>query len=194
MRARQRRNVMAVKGSSADGGAREIFALPKPIDQHSKTKVAKYGLRTYIVGTHKAKELLIGGKGRVTLTGRGPGRMHFYQGVRADFFEQLMSEVLVPNRSKRGAFEWKIKSGTRNEALDCTVMALHAARSVKTHSMTPQAWAALEAKLMQLDVFAEPPAAVETVAMDEETAAAIVPPEPVRRIKRKAGGFVGKWR
>ena len=157
VRSRQKRGVMAVKGSSNDYGTREIFMLPKQIDQKTKTKNSKYGLRVYMVGTYKAKELLIGGKGRVTLKGRGAGRMHWYKDVRADFYEQLMSEVLAPHRTMRRKFQWHVKSGVRNEALDCTVMALHAARSVKVHTMTEKAWANLEHSLKQADIFAAAP-------------------------------------
>jgi phage terminase large subunit GpA-like protein len=196
VRQRQRRGFMAVKGSSSDYGTREIFALPKAVDQQTKTKVAKYGLRTYLVGTFKAKSLLIGGKGRVTLRGNGPGRMHWYKNVRADFYEQLMSEVLIPHRQQRNKFEWRLKSGVRNEALDCCVMALHAARSVKTHSMTPQAWAALEAKLLQADVFGEqyqPP--LPAVIDESPPEAPVVPPAAAKKVKAaRRGGFVGSWR
>ena len=154
VRSRQKRGVMAVKGSSSDYGTREIYMLPKRVDHKSKTKSSKYGLQVYQVGTYKAKELLIGGKGRVTFSGHGPGRLHWYKEVRADFYEQLMSEVLAPHRTMRRRFHWIVKSGVRNEALDCTVMALHAARSVKTHTMTESQWAAIEAKLKQPDMFA----------------------------------------
>lgn len=158
VRARQNRGLMAGKGSSNDYGTREIFSLPKKLDQKTKTKISKYGLRAYMVGTYKAKELLIGDKGRVTLQGSGPGRMHWYKTVRADFYEQLMSEVLVPDRRARRKKSWQVKSGVRNEAIDCTVMALHAGRSVKIHTMTPGQWDALEAKLAQSDLFDNLPA------------------------------------
>ena len=83
--------------------------------------------------------------------------MHWYKDVRADFYEQLMSEVLAPHRTMRRKFQWHVKSGVRNEALDCTVMALHAARSVKVHTMTEKAWANLEHSLKQADIFAAAP-------------------------------------
>jgi len=156
VRKRQKRGVMAVKGSSNDYGTREIYMLPKKIDHKSATKSSKYGLRIYMVGTYKAKELLIGGKGRVTLKGRGAGRMHWPKDIRADFYEQLMSEVLAPHRTMKRKFQWHVKSGVRNEAVDCTVMALHAARSVKVHTMTERQWQALEDRYRQADIFAAP--------------------------------------
>jgi phage terminase large subunit GpA-like protein len=155
-RARQARGVMATKGSSNDYGLREIYATPKKIDHKNKSKAAKHGLQVYIVGTHKAKDLLVGERGRISLVGDGPGRMHWYQDVRPDFFEQLTSEVKAPHRRMRGKLMWQVKSGVRNEALDCTVLALHAARSAKLHVWSEAKWADIESTLMQADLFAAP--------------------------------------
>jgi len=153
----QKRNVMAVKGSSDRVFDREIFSRPKQIDTKGKrhNKSAKYGLQVFQVGTHKAKDLIIGERGRITLQGSGPGHMHWYEGVRADFYEQITSEVKAPHRSIRGKLIWQVRAGVRNEALDCTVYALHAARSLKINLMTEQHWEALKRKLMQQDLFAE---------------------------------------
>lgn len=194
VRARQRRGFMAGKGSSSDYGIREIYALPKKIDHKSKTKASKYGLQVYVIGTHKAKELLIGGNGRVTLSGRGAGRMHWYKTVRADFYEQLMSEVLVPSRTARNRKEWKVKSGVRNEALDCTVMALHAARANKTNSRTPAAWDALEARLMQADLFSALPddRAGYKVVEDGDDSKSVA--TQAKQPRKRRGGFVNSWR
>lgn len=107
VRTRQRHGVMAVKGSSNDYGNREIYTAPKKIDYKTKTKASKYGLQVYIVGTYKAKDLLIGDHGRITLLGSGAGRMHWYQDVRADFYEQITSEIKAPHRSVRGKMVWQ---------------------------------------------------------------------------------------
>ncbi len=156
VRTRQRRGIMAVKGSSDKNLDREIFSLPKKIDHKTKTKASKFGLQVFMVGTNKAKDLLIGDRGLLSLTGHGPGRMHWYKDVRADFFEQLTAEVKAPHRSIRNKLVWQCKSGVRNEALDCTVYALHAARSIKLHIMTKAKWDALEEKLTQSDMFVQP--------------------------------------
>ena len=42
-----------------------------------------------MVGVGRAKDLLIGERGRAGLEGTGPGRFHVYKGVIADYFEQL---------------------------------------------------------------------------------------------------------
>lgn len=155
VRTRQRRGVMAVKGSSNDYGTREIYSAPKKADYKNKTKASKYGLQVYMVGTHKAKDLLIGDRGRITLLGHGAGRMHWYQNVRADYYEQLTSEVKAPHRSMRGKLIWQKKAGQRNEAIDCEVMALHAARAIKLHVKPPAWWDDLEQKLKQSDLFSQ---------------------------------------
>lgn len=155
VRKRQRRGMMAAKGSSDRMLDKEIYSLPKKIDHKSKTKASKHGLQVYMVGTHKAKDLLIGDKGRLSLTGNGAGRMHWYKNVRADFFEQLTAEVKAPHRSIRNKRVWQCKAGVRNEGLDCTVYALHAARSIKLHIKTAAQWDAIEKDLAQADLFVE---------------------------------------
>ena len=67
--------------------------------------------------------------------------MHFYKDVRADYCGQLLSEVKVPSRMNKHKKVWQKKVGVRNEALDCEVYALHAARSVGTHTMSSAKWA-----------------------------------------------------
>ncbi|HHK4469861.1 TPA: terminase gpA endonuclease subunit, partial [Pseudomonas aeruginosa] len=56
VRDRQRFNIMAIKGASRDSLEKEIFSRPSAsVDTaRDNTKAAKYGLRVYIVGTHKA--------------------------------------------------------------------------------------------------------------------------------------------
>ena len=120
-------HLMAGKGSSNDYGNREIFAKPKEsIDTkgQANTKAAKYGLRPYIVGTHKAKDLI---HARLRLIGTGAGRMHISKDVRADYFNQITAEVKAPHRSMRGKRIWQKRAGAANEALDCGTYALHAA-------------------------------------------------------------------
>jgi len=146
------RRVMAIKGASSD--TREIFSKPRVIDVNAKHKAARYGLRIYIVGGARAKDLIIGGEGggRLKLAGAGPGRIHCYRDVRPDYFEQLLAEVKAPNKS--GKKVWQKKAGKRNEALDCEVYALHAARSVRLDQYTEARWASLELVIAQGTLFA----------------------------------------
>ncbi|WP_417511421.1 phage terminase large subunit family protein [Methylophaga sp.] len=149
---------MAVKGSSNDYGTREIFAKPKQsIDTKNKnnTKAAKYGLAPFIVGTHKAKDEV---DRRLKLTGRGKDRFHTYKAVRVDYYDQVLAEVKAPHRSIRNKMVWQLRAGQRNEALDCEVYAMHAARAKKVHLMKASHWDAIEQKLIQSDLFSEPQA------------------------------------
>ncbi|SDF22723.1 phage terminase large subunit family protein [Phytopseudomonas seleniipraecipitans] len=152
VRDRQRYNILAIKGASIDSREREIYSKPPTsVDTtQDNTKAAKYGLRVNIVGTHKAKTLI---DNRLRLTGSGPGRMHWYSEMRADYYEQLTNEVLAPHPRQPSKMVWQKKAGRRNEALDCEVYALHAARSLKTHLLRDSEWDQLEQQLMQPALF-----------------------------------------
>ena len=156
VRKRKLKHYMAIKGASSQTDAREIFTVPKQsIDLNYQNKASKYGLRPFIVGVNRAKDLILGFEGaggRIKLEGSGPGRMHFYSGVRSDYFEQLTSEVKVPGR---GGFKrvWQKKAGVRNEALDCEVYALHAARSLKLHLKNRDFWLKELANQLQGNLF-----------------------------------------
>lgn len=161
------RGILATKGGSERGQARlEIFAPPKQsVDVDRKNKAYKFGLQPFIVGTHKAKDLLI--RDRLPLcdrspdgalrTGRGEGRLHWYRDVRADWYDQVLSEVLVPSKTRKGVKEWHKKSGARNEALDTLVLSLHAAFSLKLNLLRDAQWLLLEQQLRQPELLAPAP-------------------------------------
>nr|BBJ03801.1 terminase [Marinobacter nauticus] len=143
--------VMAIKGESNNLN-REIVTPAKKIDtNHKTTKAARYGLPVFMVGTEKAKDLI---DARLKLTGNGPGRMHWYNRVRDDYYTQITAEIKAPDRRRGGRKTWQPKAGVRNEGLDCEVYALHAARTLKVHVRKPDQWDALEAQLMQGDLLA----------------------------------------
>lgn len=173
----QGKSIMAIKGDSNDYGLREIFSKPKPVIDtkgQRNTKASKYGLRVYLVGTHKAKDLIYG---RLKLTGRGAGRMHWYKTVRADYWKQLTSNVLAPHRSMRNKKVWQRKAGQPEEGLDGEVYALHAARARKVHLMKPAQWDALEQQLTQAPLFEEmPPPTVATLTPDPPPASSTTQP------------------
>lgn len=147
-RKRRHRNFMSVKGASEQSNdRREIFApTPRVVDAGKNLKPAKHGLQQHIVGTARAKDLILETRSR--LTGTGPGRMHAYESVRADYWEQLTSEVKIPTGPKR-RLTWTKKGGVRNEGLDAEVYALHAARSQKINLLREGHWDALEQRLRQ---------------------------------------------
>lgn len=147
--------IMAGKGASVD---REIFTLPspKPVTPHNakrSTKADRWGLKVYEIGTWKAKDYL---SARWKLEARGQGRHHAYQGVRADYWEQILSEVKAPSKTHRGKLTWQPKIGVRGEALDCEVYAEHAARALKLHIRTPAQWDAEERRLRQQTLLLAP--------------------------------------
>ena len=224
VRARRHLHYMSVKGASEQtDDRREIFATPKKVDVGMRHRAAKRGLETYIVGTARAKDLIL--ETRVKLAGAGPGRMHWYAAVRPDYWEQLTSEVKAPSRTNRNRRAWQKKAGVRNEALDAEVYCLHAARSLKTHLMHEAHWLAIEQRLRQrtllaepakndpeddeeeatpdtsppsVDVSGEPPAATKEAAgavVPEPAPLAPMPPRrpPPRRAVPRAGGFAQNW-
>jgi phage terminase large subunit GpA-like protein len=148
VRPRRHRGYMAGKGASEQtDDRREIFAPPKKVDLGRRHKPLKFGLDTFIVGTTRAKDLIL--ENRLQLEGRGPGVLHWYAKVRPDYWEQLVSEVKAPSRTNRYRKTWQKLAGVRNEVLDCEVYCLHAARSCKTNLMRDVHWAALEQRLVQ---------------------------------------------
>jgi len=184
VRPRQRRGIMAIKGAARDSITAEIFSKPREsVDTNYKnSKAAKYGLRPHVVGTHKAKTLI---DGKLGLTGHGPGTMHWYKDVRADYCKQLVSEVLAPHPRRPKDKVWQLKSGERNEALDCEVYALHASYSLKVHLLKATQWDAIEQKLMQTDLFPMAAGSDITPASPKKTES---PPR-----KQAAAGGAGSW-
>jgi phage terminase large subunit GpA-like protein len=162
VRAQQRRRpglpVLALKGASETEGRMEIWTPPKKIDpNHLATKASRYGLQVHIVGAARAKDLLLGWAteaGRVRLDGVGPGRMHWYETVRPDFYEQLLSEIKIPSRNNHRVRHWKPRTDRRNEALDCTVYAVYLARHLHLHLRRPGQWDIDELRLRQGDLLA----------------------------------------
>lgn len=153
VRTRRHRRFMAIKGhSEATDDKREIFSTPRMVDLNRKNKASKFGLQVFMVGTGRAKDTII--ENRLKLTGSGAGRLHWYSGVRSDYWDQLVSEIKAPHRTVKGKKVWQKKAGVRNEALDCEVYALHAARSLKTNLMREAHWAAFEVRVRQRTLLA----------------------------------------
>ncbi len=180
-RKRRHRNVMSVKGASEQtNDRREIYAPPKVVDVGARHKPAKHGLQQHIVGTHRAKDLIL--ETRARLTGSGPGRMHAYESVRADYWEQLTSEVKIPTGPKR-RMTWTKKGGVRNEALDAEVYALHAARSQKVNLLRESHWDAIEHRLRQRGLL-DP--VIEDAVVQSETPATAAEPQPPAAVQAPA--------
>ncbi|WP_338847912.1 phage terminase large subunit family protein [Massilia sp. W12] len=200
VRARQARQYMAIKGASADHGKKEIFTRPsESVDVDRKGKAWKYGLRPYIVGTMKAKDLITA---RFQLQGNGPGRAHWYSCVRPDYWDQVTAEVKIPHKTKRNVKVWSVRAGQRNEALDCEVYALHAARSLKINLFKESQWLALENKIRQAEMFdqvetpapnQEPDESQEEPAPPQQPKPPPPPPQKKQRQPRQRGWSANSW-
>jgi len=161
VRAKQRegRRVIATKGSSQHG--RPIFIKPKEQDNAASDRASKWGLKLYLIGTDTAKDTLYA---RLTLqdkqpdgtlaTGRGEGRLHWPAVFGTQYLEQLLSEVKVPGRNGRAAYQ--VKAGVRNEMLDCEVGNLHAAYKLRLPQMTEGYWQSVETALRQQPLLSIP--------------------------------------
>lgn len=174
VRTRKKRfaKLLAIKGSTNVDA--EILTAPRKIDLNTtSTKASRYGLQVYMVGGTKAKDLLFE---RLKLTGSGPGRMHAYKGVRADYFDQLLAEVKAPSRKHGGKKVYQKKAGAANEALDCEQYQIHLARYMRLHLKKPQDWDDIEARLMQADLLAEADEQVPITAEPSATQPAAAKP------------------
>lgn len=142
-------NLMAIKGAnSADA---PIVSVPRKLDiNNQKTKADRFGLQIWSVGTQLAKDTIAG---RLKLSGSGAGRVHFYESVRADYFDQMTGEVKAPSKTQRGKMVWQQKAGAPIEAWDCEVYALHAAMVEKLHIKKADWWDHQTAALGQADIF-----------------------------------------
>lgn len=183
---RRDRQVLALKGAADDTGRVEIWTPPKPIDpNHRATKASRYGVQIHIVGTAKAKDLILGWStegGRVRLSGNGPGRMHWYESVRADFYEQILSEIKIPGRINPRIRTWKARTDRRNEALDCTVYAVYLSRHLRLHLRRPGQWDQDEIRLRQGVLIEADQPAPETSPPPAEIAAVIQEVKPVESL------------
>ncbi|MEW6612696.1 MAG: terminase gpA endonuclease subunit [Pseudomonadota bacterium] len=172
------RPVLALKGAPDAEGRIEIWTPPKPIDPNNRsTKASRHGVQVHIVGAAKAKDLILGWAqegGRVRLAGSGPGRMHWYEEVRADFYEQLLSEIKIPSRTNPKRRAWKPRTDRRNEALDCTVYALYLSRHLRLHLRRPAQWDLAELRLRQGSFLGAEP--VQTSAPEPQEETAVPPP------------------
>jgi phage terminase large subunit GpA-like protein len=219
VRPRRARGYMTVKGAAEQtDDRREIYSTPKRVDLNKRNKPMRFGLDTFIVGTARAKDLIL--DNRLKLQGSGPGTLHWYAGVRPDYWEQLVSEVKAPSRTNRYRKAWQKLAGVRNEGLDCEVYALHAARSLKTNLMRAAHWQAIEQRLRQrtlidqpelaevIDVPATEPAQAAAAPLPVQTPATVPdtpPPPPLtpaapvsRKVRRggqarQSGGFATRW-
>lgn len=195
---RRERPVLALKGASDKVGKVEIWTRPKPIEPNRKaTKASRAGIQIHQVGTAKAKDLILGwaqNAGRIRLEGDGAGRMHWYEGVRDDFYPGMLSEIKVPGRYDKNVREWHPLTDRRNEPLDCTVYAVYLCRHLRLHLKKPNDWDNMERQLRQAPLLLEDegpftvpaaqPAALPTAAAVHTSAPSAAPAAPAPAASR----------
>lgn len=186
----RQRPVFAGKGASDRVGRVEIWTKAKPIDPNKKaTKASKYGVHVHIIGTAKAKDLILGWAqegGRIRLEGTGPGRMHWFEGVRPDFYEQVLGEMKIPSPSNPKVRQWVERTDRRNEALDCTVGCLWLSRQLQLHLRKPQQWNDMRARLLQSSLLDEEASSTDGDDEPDETMAEPPAPPAARPLQTSA--------
>ncbi len=180
VRTRQGRgvNLMAIKGANKSDAP--MVSLPKKMDLNAtKTNADKWGLKLWNVGTQLIKDQLAGS---FKLPGTGPGRMHVYETVRQDYFEQVTGEVKAPDKNQRGKMTWQPRSGQPVEALDCEVYSYHAALVEKLHIKKSSWWEDKRQQLLSVDLFANDEPDDLVINIDhrpDESALALIEAAPV---------------
>jgi len=178
-RKRAHKATHAGKGSSKAGQPiKGAFTLQ---DIHWNGQKLKNGARLYAVGTDTAKDLIFG---RLQVTQPGPGYVHFPTDLPHTFYKGITGEMRVLVKTPTGEEHRWIKTYARNEPLDCTVYALHAAHCIGVHLWTPAAWQRLLAAVQPPpDLFSPIAPALQGAAADaaREAAKAEDKPDPPRR-------------
>ena len=145
--------VTATKGWNETGFVHEIYEAPKNSSAKGrKDSLAKnYGITIFMVGTQKGKAEV---HRRLAFNSDTvASRIYYPSDVREDYFAQLMSAIL--DNTGKGKKAYVKKPGSRDEALDCTVLAIHAAKRLYLHLWSEAQWGYAEQSLLATQV-AEP--------------------------------------
>lgn len=139
---RESRRVHATKGENIPG--KPIIARqPSKIDVNSDGQVIKEGVKLWFIGTEVAKDVIYN---RLRIDQPGPGFMHMSHELGEAFFDGVVAEERVEQRTSKGiVYRW-VKTG-RNEPLDCWVGNLFCANRMKLHQYTDAEWRRLELAL-----------------------------------------------
>lgn len=141
---REARRVHAIRGVDALG-APIVAKAPKKQDVNADGQVIKDGVRLWFVGTDTAKDLLFN---RLRLAQPGPGYIHLSHELDGVFFDELVAEERVEQKTARGLeSKWVNLKQRRNERLDTAVYNLFCAARLKLHQYTDAEWTRLERAL-----------------------------------------------
>lgn len=173
---RARPRVFAVKGGNRPG--LPIKGRSSFVDVNWKGKIIKAGVRLWMVGVDRAKDLL---HNRLTLDRPGPGYVHLSRELPPEFFTGLASEERIRRKTASGERHvWEKKQGVlRNEPWDCAVYATFCSHALDLNRYTPAMWQRLRDRVapVQVDIFRSPaPAAIAAAAESGEAG----PTKPVQ--------------
>ena len=127
-------STIAIKGASRIN--QPIIGRPSTVDITWQGKTIPNGAQLWPIGSDSAKGIIYS---RLKITEPGPGCYHWPIGTTDEYFIQLSAEKLI-TRYVKGfpRLEW-IKTGPRNEALDCEVYCYAAAIRAGIAYMEPVA-------------------------------------------------------
>ncbi len=166
-RARQHRNIYAIKGASTPNKP-ILAAKPSLVDVNWQGKVMPHGVKLWLIGTDTAKDYLAA---RYHLTS-GPGAIHFPSDLPAEYYEQLTAEYCV-TAFKRGRKVriWEKKKADRNEAGDLMVYGVACAQYLGLHKKTSAQWKQVRDFVDPAtpDLFEQPPPPAGDTPADIET-------------------------
>lgn len=181
LRSRRGRKLFGIKGMP--GFTRPIVSKPTKSRQQKQRPIDLFP-----VGVDQAKLVVMR---RWAITDGGPGYCHFPSDRETDWFKQITSEKLLTKYIKGyPRREWHLKSGVRNEALDCRVYALSALKLMNPNLKK------LHDRLQKEDEIEEPLQAEKEKSVETEPSPPVAekrpaekPPEekvkPKRQTRRK---------
>jgi phage terminase large subunit GpA-like protein len=168
-------------------GARAVISKPTLQDIDLNGEKIPKGIQLYTVGVDLVKDTIYG---RLRLELPGHGYIHFSTGLPEEFYDQLTAEKRM-TKYTRGfpRQEWTLKSGKRNEALDCSVYAYAAASLLGLQRFKGPFWEAQRLRMTVLpherptpvEIAAE--AAMPAVDPEETPAAPVAAAPPPARIE-----------
>jgi phage terminase large subunit GpA-like protein len=187
---RQSRRVYATKGQATGGN--QLVALSR--------KKYKRGLKLFTIATIAAKDKVFA---YLQVKKPGPGYCHFPDRYDDDYFDGLTSEQRFTKLVKGVPTYFYKKTRTRNEPLDCRVLALAAVEQVAPNwdvldrNLKRKADALADARVAEADADIAPKDAPEPEAPTAKTKTADPPkanrPKRRRSPNRRKGGFVHNW-
>lgn len=132
-KARLSRKIWAIKGESAQGGARSpVWPTKKPSSRN------KASFRPVILGVNAAKDVI---RSYLHVDEPSAGYCHFPADRDINYFAQLVSERSVLKIARGQKFRvWELSAGRANEALDCRVYAYAALCGLQHFGLRLNKW------------------------------------------------------